>query len=417
MSHSSANWRALVCCGLLVAAAPATAANIWPGFRGTGDSHADAGDLPLSWKEGENIAWTADLGGYGQSSPVVWEDRTFVTSISGNQKEKLLVTCVAMDSGRKLWEKEFSASQTGKSSDYVSRGAPTPVVDAGHVYILFESGDLLALTHAGETTWSRSLTKDYGPIEGNHGLGSSPAQTANAVIVLFEHSGPSYLAAIDKQTGKTLWKQDREPRVSWSSPIVTEGAEGTEILLSSNGVAQAFRAQDGMLLWEVTELKGNTVASPSITADAVLVGSSQPGNNLLIKRGGKGDVTKTHVAWRTDAATSSFGSPLIHAGHAYFVSKAGVAFAVDLVKGETLWSQRLPDSTWASPVAAGDRVYFFCKNGTTLVAAAGDTFEKLAENQLPVDGRLYGVAVAHGGFLLRSGNRLTFVHTPAPAAP
>jgi outer membrane protein assembly factor BamB len=191
-----------------------------------------------------------------------------------------------------------------------------------------------------------------------------------------------------------------------------------EILISSNGVAQSYAAADGKLLWEVTELKGNTVASPSVTSNAVLIGSGDPGHSLLIRRDGQGDVSQSHVAWRTEEASSSFGSPLLHQGRAYFVNKAGVAFALDVETGQKLWNTRLPDSTWASPVAAGDRVYFFCKNGETVVARSADKFEKLAENKLTVQTRLYGVAVAGGGFLIRDGRRLTFIQdkqTPSPS--
>jgi outer membrane protein assembly factor BamB len=235
------------------------------------------------------------------------------------------------------------------------------------------------------------------------------AQTEDAVILLIDHSGPSYLAALDKRSGQTKWKQDRSPRVSWSSPVVATGASGPEILISSNGVAQSHSAATGELLWEVTELKGNTVASPSVTRNEVLIGSGDPGQSMLIRRDGRGNVSQSHIAWRAQDASSSFGSPLVHEGRAYFVNKAGVAFALGMATGETLWTARLPDSAWASPVAAGDRVYFFCKNGATVVVRPSDKLEKLAENSLTVQSRLYGVAVAGDSFLLRDGRRLVCV--------
>ena len=385
---------------------PALAADaVWPGFRGTGDSHT-AANLPLTWSDTEHLAWTCPLPAVGQSSPVIWKDRVFVTGVQGENKETLVVGCVALDSGKILWQKDFPATQKVKLSGYVSQGAPTPVVDANRVYALFESGDLVALSHDGTHAWTRSLTGDYGEIQGNHGLGSSPAQTDDAVIVLFDHSGKAFLAALDKTNGQTVWKKDREPRVSWSSPIVSDGPQGQEILLSSNGVVQCFTAKDGELKWEVTGLKGNTVASPSVTDEAVLIGSGEAGQNQLIKRGGQGDVSQTHVAWKSATVSSSFGSPLIHDGRAYFVSKAGVAMAVSLADGRDLWTQRLPASTWASPLAAGDRVYFFCTNGETVVAKSGDTFEKLALSKLTIDDKIYGYAIAGDRLVLRSGEKL-----------
>lgn len=387
----------------------------WPGFRGLGDSHTSSVNLPLTWSNDKNIAWKKDLPGYGQSSPVVWNGLTFVTATLGDEKETLLVICLKVETGDVVWQKEFLTSTREKVTDYISRSAPTPLVDSQRVYAFFESGDVIALTHAGEMVWTRSLTKEYGPFKGNHGVGSSPAQTDDAIVLLADHAGPSYLIALDKLTGKNAWKKDRKSRTSWSTPIVTSGPDGPEILISSNGAAECFAARTGELIWEVTDLKGNTVASPTITPEAVLIGSSQPSDNLLIRRGGKGNVTATHVVWRADAVSSSFGSPLVHEGRAYFVSKANVLGAVNMANGEKLWTERLPDSTWVSPLASGDRIYFFCKDGTTIVIRSTAAFEKLAENKLTTEGRIYGVAVAQGGFLIRGGNRLTFVRESPPA--
>lgn len=384
------------------------AADNWPGFRGHGDSHA-AGELPLTWDDEQHVAWKCDLPGYGQSSPVVWNDQIFVTGIKGENKEALYVACVDLKGGSIVWQKEFPPTKQIKVTDYIGRAAPTPVVDANRVYAFYETGDLVALTHTGEQVWTRSVTKDYGEIQGNHGLGGSPAQTDNAVILLIDHAGPSYLVAFDKATGAPLWKKDRESRVSWSSPVVVDGENGQEILVSSNGVAQSFSAKDGELIWEVKGLKGNTTNSPSVGPEGVLIGAGQPGDNLLIRRGGKGDITESHIAWRAAGVSSSFGSPVLHNGRAYFVNKTGIAFAVNMANGETLWSQRLPDSPWASSLAAGDRIYYFLKNGTTVVVEDGATYKKLAENKLTLDGRLYGVAVARGGILIRGSNRLLYI--------
>jgi outer membrane protein assembly factor BamB len=398
-----------ICAGIVAADEPS-----WTGFRGQGDSHSTATNLPLTWSDTQNVAWKKELPGFGQSSPVVWKDFIFVTSVSGENKEKLQVTCFKVDSGDIAWQNEFPTSKPAKVSDYISRGAPTPVVDADRVYAFFESGDVVALNHAGETVWTRSLIKDYGEFQGNHGLGSSLAQTNAAVIVLVDHSGPSYLLSLDKATGQNIWKKERTSRVSWSSPIVAAGPQGQEILISSNGFVECLSAQTGDLLWEVTKVKGNTVASPSVTPQGIVVGSSQVGDNLLIRRGGQGDVSATHVAWRAEGVSSSFGSPVVNGGRAFFVSKQSVLFAVDMEKGTKLWTQRLPDSTWASPIAVGDRVYFFCNNGTTIVIRTADKFEQLAENKLTVDDKIYGVAVTHNGFVIRNGSRLTLIQEKLP---
>ncbi|MCS7046072.1 MAG: PQQ-like beta-propeller repeat protein, partial [Gemmataceae bacterium] len=157
-----------------------TPTQTWPSFRGGGSSVSTAKNLPLKWSPTENLAWVAPLPGYGQSSPVVWGNRAFVTAIDGSEKEKLFVVAVDMKSGQVAWQREFPASQKGKNNPIMSRAAPTPVVDKEAVYAFFESGDVIALTHTGVVKWQRFLTKDYGPFKNNHGLGSSPTQTDNA---------------------------------------------------------------------------------------------------------------------------------------------------------------------------------------------------------------------------------------------
>lgn len=385
----------------------------WPAFRGNGQSLVTAQSVPLSWSAEKNLDWQIDLAGYGQSSPVVWGQRVFVTTADGAEKERLIVTALDLVSGKSEWSKTFDTTTKIPVTEYVSRSAPTPAVDAERVYAFFESGDVFALDHAGNELWKRSLTTDYGKFQGNHGLGTSPALTEKAVVLLIDHSGPSYLIALDKKTGETIWKADRDPRVSWSSPVVAQGPDGPEILLSSKGVVEAYSAKDGKRLWWVTGLEGNTIASPSITGDLVIVGSSQAGNNIAIRRGGQGDVTETHIAWKTEA-TSSFASPLVHKGRVYFVNRTGGLVAVDAKTGETLWKERLPGSCWASPVSAGDRVYFFTNTGTTIVIDSGDKMNTLAENTLPGIDRIYGVALVEQRLLIRTGSKLICIRESKP---
>ncbi len=375
----------------------------WSGFRGNGASTTAVENLPLTWSAEKGIAWDVELPGYGQSSPVVWGDKLFVTAGKGDMKETLIVAAYNLADGKLLWKQELPATEKVKVSDYVSRSAPTPVVDADRVYAFFESGDVFALDHAGKLQWKRQLTQEYGAYQGNHGLGSSLALAEAGLILLIDHSGPSYLLCLDPASGKNQWKVDREPRISWSSPIVAGQGDDQEVLISSKGLVQAYRAANGELLWEQTGLDGNTIASPTVANDLVIVGSSDAAWNVALKRGPK---IEDRIAWKADA-TSSFGSPLVHRGRAYFVNRSGVATAVEIASGKNIWTQRLPGSCWTSPIGAGDRVYFFTKDGSTMVMAAeGNEANVLAENSLPAEGIAYGVAVAPGAFVIRLGERL-----------
>jgi outer membrane protein assembly factor BamB len=382
--------------------------DVWPGFRGLGDSCTAARELPLEWADDKNVAWDVALPGYGQSSPVVWRDRIFLTAVEGANKEKLLVFSQDLKGGRQLWVKEFPATFTMKDANTVSKAAPTPAVDERRVYVFFESGDLFAFDHKGNPQWRRKLAEEYGAYKTNHGLGSSIALTDKAVIALVAHGGPSYLLAVDKRTGKNLWKSDLKSGGGWSSPIITTYQNKRQILISVSGGVASYDAANGELLWSVGGLKGNNIPSPSVDTEGsvVVAGSSDKGMNVAIKLGGEGDVTASHVLWRAQEATANFCSPLIHQGHVYFVNKVGVAFCLDLKTGEERWRARLGGEVWASPLAAGDCIYFFGLNGRTFVMRAGAKMEQLAVNELSGVERVYGVAAVDRALLLRSGRKL-----------
>ena len=377
----------------------------WPAFRGTGDSQTSATNLPTSWSDDENIAWTAELPGYGQSSPVIWGDKVFVTTMQGDMKEVPTIVCASLATGKTIWKKEFKSTQKIKASGYVTRSSPTPVVDADRCYAFFESGEVIATDHGGNVLWQRSLVDQYGEYKGNHGVGSSLAINEEFVFVLAAHEGPSYLLAVNKSTGENAWKTDLDPKVSWSSPVVSSN----QILLSISGSIRGFDAKTGKQIWSVGDVEGNTVASPTVVGDVAFIGSSERTNNFAVRFDPSGKSETTKRVWTTDEATSSFGSPLYHDGHVYFVNKQGAAFVVDAATGKTTWKSRISGSCWASPIAAGDKVYFFTKEGATDVYAAGPEPKLIGTNKLTVKDRIYGVAVADDCFVIRTGTRLICV--------
>ncbi len=376
----------------------------WPGFRGLAQSSCSDKNLPLNWTIETVPTWRSQLAGIGQSSPVVWEDQVYITSVEGPNKETLHLESFEVATGKKLWSKTWGSSFPEKDSDYISKAAPTPVVDVDRLYVLFESGDLIALSHKGEELWRRELTKDYGKFEGNHGQASSPVLTDDGVIILVDQKAQSFIASFDKNSGETQWKTDRDTSTAWSTPIVLNRGGRTEVITSASGSLTAYDPKNGKELWTHLDLDGNNVPSPSTDGNLFLIGSRKKGANLAIRAGD----AKTEVAWIAEDATSAFGSPLIHAGRAYYVSDAGIAFCYRLETGEPLWDERIGDGTWASPLAAGDRVYFFGKNGKTTVIKPSDSFESIAENEIEVDpkDRVYGYAVADGKFIMRLGGEL-----------
>jgi outer membrane protein assembly factor BamB len=391
---------------------PACPGDIWPAFRGLGNSLTAARDLPLDWSDDKNIAWSVELPGYGQSSPVVWRGLVFVTTMQGPRKETPTVLCFDLASGEKRWQRDFASSQEIEATNMVTRSSPTPVVDGERVVAFFESGDLLALGQAGNVLWQRSLVEEYGNFTGLHGVGSSLAQSGETVFVLVNHEGPSYLLAVDKSTGANRWKVDYAGRVAWSSPVVCRRNGEDVVVVSAAGIVEAYDVATGERLWNVDGLTGNTVPSATAVGDWVFVGSADVASNVAIDLASG----EPQIAWRSEQPSCNFMSPLYQDGFVYMVNRSGVAFCAEASTGKVRWKHRLADTCWASPLGAGERVYFFSKDGSMVVAkAGGDEFEQLAENTLTIQGgsRLYGIAAIDGALVLRTGTRLVCVGTPS----
>lgn len=414
----------------------------WDGFLGgRGGLTAAEAELPLEWSPGENRAWAVDLPGHGQSSPVVMGDKVFVTSTEGPEKDDYHLICLSTESGEKLWQTTIENSVPVKNSVYVSRSAPTPVVDQQRVVAFFESGDVLACSLDGKKLWQRNLNKDYGPFEAEFGLGASPCHLDEHVFVLLEHEGPSYLVALDKKTGETVWKTEREPRSSWASPAIVRVDGMPQVVVSSKGSVDGYDPGNGKLLWSFTEVDGNTGTTPiDLGEGRFLVGASggrgpasplSKISNGLMQVKKDGDGWKVERLWSADNASVSWASPIGYQGYAYWVNRVGAVQCFDLETGEEVYQERIAESCWATPLPVGDRIYFFGKSGKCTVVQAGQVFEKLATNEtwtadeikpddLPEETdeqrrqgvamfsapTLYGYAVAGNSLLVRVGNRL-----------
>jgi outer membrane protein assembly factor BamB len=399
----------------------------WPAFLGGSARTAIEGELPLEWTSEQGVAWTADLPGHGQSSPVQIGDRVYLTAVEGPNKESNLVIALDLGSGRELWRYRGTSALPVENNVYTSRAAPTPVADNAGVYAFFESGNLVALDPQGEVRWERSLIDDFGKYVGRFGLGGSPAQLEDRIFVLADNEGPSYLVAIAKESGETLWKTDRTSRVAWSSPMIIHVNGNPQIVVSSAGSVDGYDPANGKLLWSLEDVGGNTVASPVPFGDGKFLVGASPGrngensegakrSNLAIEVTGDGSSFKPQVLWRNEQATSSFGSPIVHDGYAYYTNRAGVLYCLDAETGEIAYTARIGDSNWATPFGIGERVYIFGK-GKTIVMASGPEEQVLAENRLwePTGGGgpggfggeiQYGFAVMPQGFLVRTGSRL-----------
>ncbi len=361
----------------------------WTSFRNGGSSVADAENVPTTWSPEEGIAWRSELPGYGQSSPVAWQDTAFVTSVNGPMKERCVVTALDLKSGAIRWSESVEASAGAPSNYRVSRAAPTPTVDRRAVYAFFESGDLIALTHDGRSVWKRSLTREFGPPENHHGLGSSPAQSERLLFLNVEHEGPSYLIAIDKATGETRWKAERPSGMSWTSPIVISSVARPQVVVSSNGSVDGYDALKGDRLWSLGDVGGNAIPSPTAAGDYVFVGAAVPEfgtemvaaqSSLCLKIGSRD--CGYEILWRAEKALCDYASPVVYRNCAYYVNKVGAVYCLDKGTGRRHYVRRIDGPCWATPIAARNHVFFFAKNGVTTVIEAGPESREVAVNRL-----------------------------------
>ncbi len=378
----------------------------WPGFRGDGSSVTLAKNLPSKWQE-KDIKWSYDLKGYGQSSPVVYDGKIFITDVIGDNKEQLGVHCFDLKTGENIWSKLIKNENLQKVSQYISKGSPTPSVDEYGVYCFFETGLLMAISHEGDIHWERSITEEYGAFEGNHGVGTSLVQSNKHLVLLIDHSAEGYLLKIDKKTGGNVWKKNREKRVSWSTPVIDLNVSPNQIVISSNGIVEGVSLDDGEQVWVYEGVQKNTIPSATLTDKLILVGSSEKPSSIALPKNQKGLISKDQIKWTAEDATSSMSSPLLAGENVYYVNRAGVVSCNDIKTGKKLWDHRLPSSCWATPVAVDGLVYFFCKEGSTVVLR-NDREEpvEVYSNKLDIKGPVYGVAIVDNSIVMRTGSRL-----------
>lgn len=418
-----------------------TAVETWPSFLGPAPGTLDASQLPLTWRPNSDVAWMAEVPGHGQSSPVLWESHLFVTSVEGPRKDVYHVTCLDVRDGKKVWSHRLKNTAPVTNSYYVSRAAPTPTVDARRLIAFFESGDCLALSHDGDVLWQRDLAADEGPFIAEFGLGASPCQTEDAIFILLEHDGPSCLLALDKETGKTLWKTERKSARSWSSPAIVLVEGLPQIIVSSGGGVDGYNPKNGEKLWTLEDIGGNTGCTPIDCGEGRFLVGASPGRNgenagsaaqsnclVRVKKNGSGH--SVEKLWVAEGAFPSWASPIVHQGLAYWINRSGVVYCYDATTGDKVFTERTKQACWATPFAIGDRIYFFGKDGLTSVLKAGREFQTLAESEswnpedLPAESpmpeeasderrqasamfskpTLYGYAVASDAFYLRLGN-------------
>lgn len=390
----------------------------WTSFRNGGQSQATS-SLPTAWSPEGGIAWQHELIGYGQSAPVIFNDKVIVSSVEGSMCEKLVVHCFDLSHGDALWQYD-RATSAGHPSNYMnSRAAPTPLVDQDAVYVFFETGDFVCLDHQGKLLWHRNETESFGKFENNHGIGSSPAMDNQNLYLLIEHDGPSSLSAINKKSGETIWKTERKSTKSWASPIVARLSDGSQsVVVSSGGTVTGYSSADGSQQWQIDGIEGNSVPSPTAIENHLIVGARLPefAADGQVQANCCLELSETangepKVVWRAEKAICEYASPVALNGYAYFLNKANVLHCIDITSGEIAYRERLSLNCWATPIVAGNAIYFFGKNGQTRIVRSGPKFVEIAKNDLwdtsnPPAPEIYvETANSHGGHGMHGADR------------
>jgi len=423
-TNGSGGWRSLAVAIVATAGMAAVCgeeaarADNWPSWRGPAlDGAAAGGGYATSWSPTDHVLWRVKLPGLGASTPAVWGDRVVVTcTVDG----KDAVLCFDR-SGKAVWRQLLGVERAGKHKKATGANS-SPVTDGRHVWAYFKSGELAALDLGdGAVVWKTNLQEKFGEDTLWWDLGTSPVLTKNAVVVAVMQSGPSYLAAFDRGTGKLLWKHDRmldapdEAAQSYSTPVVVAGdatkGEPAEMLvvLGADHVT-AHDAADGRELWRVGGLNPTghkyfrSIASPVLAGDLVIAPYARGATITAIRRGGKGDVTSTHVAWSRSDLGADVPTPAVKDGRVVVCTDKGRVECLDAASGKTVAKVELPKNRSAysaSPVVADGRIIVTREDGASSVigpfAAAGDlevlgqgtVDEMTVATPVCVDGRMF----------------------------
>lgn len=400
--------------GIVAVAFPATAEN-WPAWRGpNGDGVTSETGLPLKWSATEGVKWNIALPEPGNSTPVVWKERIFLTQPVGTRRTLM---CLDRKDGSVLWQAgpEWTApEQTHKTNPFCSA---SPVTDGERVIAWFGSAGLWCWSLDGKEQWHVDLGKQ----EHIWGYGSSPVLHGGLCILNFGPGPRSFVVAVDKRTGKEVWRFDVPPPAvkegpggqngfsgSWNTGIIATLGGREEFLIGQPGALFSLDPQTGRELWHCNGLNALSYAEPLVGDSAVAGFGGYSGFSIGVKPGGSGDVTATHRLWQERKNPQRIGSHVAVGAHGWLVGEPGVIQCVELATGKTLWSERMQvpggrASTWSSLVRSGDRIYAVTQSSAVVVfKASPGKYEQLAVNSLAAGHTNSSLAVSDGQLFLRT---------------
>lgn len=374
---------AILCLGVVSLAAQAAQAEArWPRWRGPrGDGHSDEQNLPVRW-DASNLIWKTSLPGGGESSPIVWDGKVFLTTTSADGRRRS-VLCVNRRDGGVLWEKEIEFTgeleQLHKMNSFAS---PTCATDGEVVVAFFGNAGLHAYTLEGRPLWSKTL----GAFDNIWGPAASPVLVDDLVIQNGDADSDAFLAAFEKRTGDEAWRVPRPNHRGWSTPVVIEAQGRRELVLNGHEGVAAYDPASGKLLWSCRGFAGRGEPTATPGGELVYLVNGLAGDVYAVAPGGSGDVTGSRMQWHTPRKVGrDLPSPIVLGDCLVVSSMGGVVVGYDAASGSQLWTDRLKGNFSASPIAAAGRAYFQAEDGAVVVIEAGPRLKLVARNTIEVD--------------------------------
>ena len=409
-------------------------ADDWPMWRGPrGDGSSTETRIPTTWSATDGIAWKVAIPGEGHASPIVLGDRIFVVTCDLKTTERLLL-CLDRKSGVTLWRKTVFRAPLEARHRLSSCASSTPATDGEYVYVSFlepdgsvvpaevvrrRSGKLRADNSGRPVNPGKMLIAAYdldgkrrwlvrpGDFASVWGYSSCPVVFENTVILNGDHDGEAYIVALQRKTGDVAWKVPRENRIrSHCTPLIRVIEGAPHMFVTGSHSIVSYDPRDGSKHWFTRGPRGRAVASPVMAKGLLLVSTAYPDRELLaIRPDGRGDVTATHVAWRSRQSAPYVPSPIAVGEYFLVVSDQGIASCFDVASGTRHWRERIGKGHSASPVTANGLVYFVSDAGVARVIRPQKKFELVAENALKE--RCYASpAVSQGRIFLRGERHL-----------
>jgi outer membrane protein assembly factor BamB len=382
-------------------------AKYWPVWRGpSGQGLGTGTGYPDTWSATQGVLWKKSVPGRGNSSPIVWGDRIFLTTAYEDGR-RVSVLAFRRSDGAQLWE-GFVPGGRGGSWAHRKNGhaSSTAATDGKLVYAFFGSRGLAAFDFDGKAAWHQ----DLGPLDGYHGSAGSLLLYKNRIILFQDQSRGGFVAAFDTRTGKPVWRTARTAYAGWGTPVAVRVGDHDEIIVSSQSSVTAYDPDTGRELWRCDGNSYEVIPTPVVGHGLVFAASGRVGPTLAIRPGGRGNVTRTHLAWASQKGSPFVPSPVLYGDYLYMINDmASIATCIEATTGKVMWQGRLGvanrEGFSASPVAVDGKVFFTNDDGETFVLKAGPTFELMRTNRLG-ESILASPALVEGRWYIRTDRSL-----------